>query len=215
MHGPAYWAPGVAPCDAPGNPVFAPIQPGGPWSYWSHPAGGTLAVWSDAASHTPEGYRAPEDIGGGLHYCGPLELPHLHDLARPVTGGTDVRLACGLTITVPVALVEHRQLRLGNRGPRVGAPVTEYGRLAAMLRDRAAAEGGVPSDDADLLRLLTLAVAQCYRVTADLLDDLGVLAASDTDSLLGAIWCGDPKALATASAGGANASPASGSTVAP
>ena len=199
---PAYWAPDVPPSEAKDSSVFAEIQHAGPWVYQSHPAGGTLATM-DCGTRLPDDYGAPVYLADGLHYLPPLTLPTLYDCARPeAAGGVVVRLSCGVQAEIPVALVSHRQLRLSRRpGPRMGPPVTEYGRLAAALLDEAKISGGLMDDDPRLSRLLTLALAQRYRVTAEMVDDMGLIAAEDVDCLLGAIWAGDPKAGAPASVG--------------
>ena len=193
----AYYHPDVAPGNAKESGAFAAIQCAGSWSYTGH-NGGTLAI-RPGFSAVRDSYGAEREATGGLTYWGPLVVPGIYDLARPDSvAGVDVRLSCGLVISVPHALVQHRQLRLGGSGG-MGAPVTEYGRIAGKLHEHARVSGGIAMDSPELARLLTLAVAQCYEVTADLLDDLGILCAEDVDAILGAAWCGDPKALAIVS----------------
>jgi hypothetical protein len=209
----AYWASEIEPCNAPGHPALERIQTAAPWQYCAHPYGGTLATWA-GASRSHEDYAPPVDTLDGLRYLGPRQIPTIYDLARDGgQPGVDVRLACGAIVTIPVATVAHRQLRLGRRvgiEGVIGDPVSSYGRLAVELSRRAAESSGLSYEDDDLHRLLLLALAQRYRVTADLLDDMALIAQEDVDPLLGAIWTGDPKALQLETAGQPSASPISG-----
>ena len=204
--GPAYWAPDVSPSEAKESAVFAAIQHAGPWQYQGHPSGGTLAtmIGFNAAI---EDFTAPQFLSSGLHYMAPKVMPTLYDLAKPDIGsGVVIQLSCGVAAEIPVAVVRFRQLRLSaSARDRVGDPVTEYGRLSVSLLDRAKVEGGIPHDDHDLHRLLVLALSQRYRVTAEILDDLGIISTEDVEPMLGIIWCGDPKAGAPASDGTDNA----------
>lgn len=208
--GPAYWVPAVAASEAKEHALFAEIQHAGPWQYTTHPHGGAVASWT---AFDAEAFAAPQEIAPGVFYLPPKMLPSIYDLARPERGeGVEITLACGVQLTIPVAVIAHRQLRVGRRGERFGNPVTEYGRIACLLKERARTEAGIPYDDASLLLLMTLAISQRYRITSELLDDLAILAVEDIDPLLGVIWTGDPKALAPASAGGLNVSPILDST---
>lgn len=211
MNGPAYWAPDVQPIHAKAHPLFVSIAHAGPWMYRNHPNGGTIATWEDV-SHNLDGFQEPRQVVDGLFYLAPKEIPHIHDLIRSGgKGGVDVKLACGVTITVPMALSQHRQLRLGRGVERYSDPVTEYGRLASDILARVKEANGLPEDDPDMLRLIELAINQRYRCPAELFDDMRLFAPEDMDPLLGAIWCGDPKAPALASAGETNVSPTSAS----
>ena len=204
--GPAYWAPDVSPSEAKESPIFAAIQHAGPWQYQGHPSGGTYATMIGFSAQT-EDFLEPQELVSGLHYLAPKVAPTLYDLAKPTPGnGVVVQLACGVAAEIPVAVVQYRQLRLSaSARVRVGDPVTEYGRLSVSLLDRAKVEGGIPHDDPELHRLLVLGFSQRYRVTAEILDDLGIIATDDVEQLLGAIWCGDTKAGAPASDGTHNA----------
>lgn len=211
MNGPGYWAPEISAGAAVGHPIFAAIQHAGPWQYATHPHGGTLATWK-GSSHDLAHFGEPRLVADGLHYLPPVELPSIHDLVREGPAGVDVQLACGLTISVPHATLTHRQLRLGRSSERFGDPITEYGRLACRLMDVAKARGGISYESDDLMRLIELAIGQRYRGTRELFDDMAFLAAEDVDPILGAVWCGDPKAMAPASSGEPSASPISDST---
>jgi hypothetical protein len=211
LRSPAYWLPDVAPFSARESPAFSSLLFAGPWQFHGHPAGGSLAVYAGAAA-TLDQYRAPVEVAPGLYYLEPLTLPHVHDLAREDKGdGVEVSLACGITLTIPVALITHRQFRVTG-SDRIGDPISEYGRLASRLFDHARTHDGLQLDHPELPRLIALAVGQRYRVTPHLLDSLGIIAAEDVDPILCALWVGDPKPQAPASVGGASASQCSGST---
>jgi hypothetical protein len=197
--------------DAAEDQRMAAILCGGPWCYSLDGDGVICTHPGEPRSSEAYGQPVPVDGVDGLFFLPPMGASSLYDYARPdVHGGVDLRLACGLTVSIPVALVQHRQLLIGGRKPVAGDPVTEYGRLAARLYASASGSDGLQMDDPTLGRLLILALAQHYRVTAHMIDHLGVLSVDDVDPILGAVWCGDPKALAPVSAGGLNASPTSG-----
>lgn len=219
----AYHLPKVRPEDAIEHPSAARLLHAGPWLAVPHEHGGTFLYWADfpekgdRASHLPESYGPPRQTADGLMYYPPKVLPDIWDLASSERAGADVPLACGKTVTVPLALTEHRQFILGEPGGVYGLPVTEYGRLAAELLDVCAEPkpgsdaGGIAHDDPRLHRVLELAIGQRYRVTRELLNDLRVITPEDIDPLLGAIWTGDPKALTPARDGAASGSTSSGS----
>lgn len=220
----AYWMPKVAQEDAKEHPAFAYLRYAGPWGFYRHPNGGTMAVWGDwpepgqFASHNLSDYGEPEEVSEGLHFLPAKVLPRFYDLARDSTqSGVDVTLACGLVVTIPCALVSGRQLRLGRGGRRAGM-VTEYGKLAlelldvALVKDESGERRGIPPNDPRLPYLLALAIGQRYRSTPELLDQLELVAADDIEPLLGAIWSGNPKVERPADAGGPPALPSSAST---
>lgn len=214
----AYWCPGVAPTAAYESPQFARILLAGPWHFVPHPQGGTLAVWADfpakgqQASRLVDSYAAPVDCGDGLHFLGPKGKVDLYDYARDDRTGTDLRLVCGKTVSIPCAVIQHRQFKAApGAGRRLGGPVTEYGALAVRLLERAEKENVLGEEDPELARLIALAFAQCYRVTPELLDAAHCFALDDVDPLLGVIWWGDPKALSPAPAVAAPDSQSSGS----
>ena len=202
MH--AYLLPGVAAGQALESPQIAAIKCGGPWVASATPHGALLTLADYPRSL--DAYASPVDIDGGIQWLAPLVQESLYDVARPdVTAGVEVRLACGLLISIPVATIQHRQLLLSGK-PRIGPPVTEYGRLAASLYDLVSGPAGLDKDTPEVARFLVLALAQHYKVTAELIDHLGIISVDDVDSILGAAWTGDPKALAPASEGDAKPS---------
>lgn len=198
MHSPAYFAPGAKADVAREMPAFRRLLPAGPWQTqtWAHPSlgWGALAWWVGCTQPepTPEAWR---EIPDGLWYAPPALLPTQAELARPnCPGGIDVPLICGRVVTMPLATLAPRKLRLTTG--TAGEPADEYGRLAYAVRDRLAAAGkaGLPVLDPDLLRLLTAGLQLAYRVTPELLDDLEWLSTGDIDPLLCAALGHDPKA---------------------
>jgi len=215
----AYWAKAVAPQAASESPVFARIQMAGPWLYAAHPEGGTLAYlnhWPEQGQtgpRSPDGYGEARDCGDGLIYLPPKKKTDIWDLGRENRAGVDFKLACGKTVSIPVALVQHRQFRVGpGAKDRLGEPISEYGALAIELLKSAQKDGKLDEEDPRLWRLIALAFSQCYRLTPELLDDTQCFALDDIDPLLGLVWWGDPKALSPAPPVAAQDSESSAST---
>jgi hypothetical protein len=208
----AYLLTGSGTMAAAEDPRMAPVLCGGPYAYSL--AGDCVIATLPGQPRTPEAYGPAVDLGDGLSFLPPSGPCTIHDLAREkVSGdGVTVRLACGLDVSIPVALIRHRQLILSGPKPRLGDPVTEYGKTAARLYEQASGQDGLQQDNPDLGRLLILALAQHYHATAHMIDHLAVLSADDIEQILGAAWAGDPKALAPASDDAPRASQPSAST---
>jgi hypothetical protein len=208
----AYFAPGVRAAPAAEIPAFRRLLPAGPWAVTAaeHPAGqggrGSLA-WQLAPGETPAvvpdvrawAWRACPD---GLWYGSGGGLPSQASLAREAAPpGVDLVLGGGTTLTIPLAVAAPRLIDFGAGG--IGEPATELGRLAYRIYDRLTAEQGIGLADPDLHRLVLLAVQASYRVTEELLTDLGWISTVDLDPIVCAIFGTHPKA----SAGGAGNSP--------
>lgn len=206
----AYHAPHVAPSVAKEHPLFARLLYAGPWRFLDADGGGTIAVWGDypepgqAQPHALALFGKPVACEPGLFYLPPkqpLTPAAIYGLVKEGTGtsGIDVTLACGVTITIPPALISHRRRPLSARGRAAEMWVTEYGQLAheLLLEAREKGEDGKPKGvepGPRLDRLLALAIGQRYRTTPELLDDLALLADEDVDPILGAAWGVAPKA---------------------
>jgi hypothetical protein len=174
-----------------------------------------VLITSPGSPRSLDAYADPVPVEGveGLEFLPPLTAGSLYDYAREdVHGGVDVRLACGITVSIPVALTQHRQIRLSGPRPTIGDPVTEYGRLAVKTHRESEEIHGIQQGHPDVGRLLVLAISQHYAVTAHMIDALQVLSVDDILPIMGAVWHGDPKALAPASEGERNASLTSAST---
>lgn len=200
MDSPAYFAPAsrvdVARC----VPAFHRILPAGPWSVvsYSHPfAGvGALAWWSDCAQPEPPA-GAWTTSPDGLLYAPPATLPTQAELAKAHgPRGIDVTLASGVVVTMPLASLAPRKLSLTRA--TTGEYADAYGRLAYQVREKltAAGAGGIDILDPDVITLVATGLGLAYRVTPELLDDLGWLSDVDIDPLLCALMGSDPKAFA-------------------
>lgn len=174
----------------------------GPWQFTAHPLGGCLATWR--GSKVPHVDSLGDGIAcdDGLTYFRPAIMPTAMDLAKALRSADeiDVDLVCGVRVSILLAISAPRRLSFTS-GPAIGDPLTEYGLLARDIQRRLAE---APEDqpitvaDVGVRRLLFLAIAQRYRVTEELLNDLGWLSTADVDPLLCAIWGSDPKACAAA-----------------
>lgn len=204
----AYRIPDVSPADCldrmrdGSHAGLARIALAGPWQFSAHPEGGALATWKGAPVPRVDDLGEAVACPDGLMYYRPKVMPAQADLAKPSRSEweIDVDLANGMRLTVLLAASEPRRLRFV--GPdAVGDALTEYGQLARRVQRRLAEstpDAPITAADADVRRLLVLAVGQRYRVTDDLLDDLGWISTADVDPLLQAIQGADPKACAAA-----------------
>lgn len=198
MHSPAYFAPGVKADVARDIPAFRRILPAGPWQVlgFNHPTlgWGALAWWADCPQPEGEAWRESPD---GLWYLPPTQLPSQADLAKPNSpAGIVVSLSGGQAVTMPLAAIAPRKLSLTTG--TAGAPADEYGLRAAAVHSRLTGAGkdGLPLLDPDVLAMIAAGLALAYRVTTELLDDLGWLTTADIDPLLCAGLGHDPKASA-------------------
>lgn len=196
MDSPAYFAPGAAVDVAPAMPCFARILAAGPWQVTAinHPTRGwgALAWWPGCPQPGDVSWRQSPD---GLWYASPARLPTQAELARAnAPRGIEVQVTCGASLTMPLATLAPRRLSLLTGA--VGIPADEYGRLAYTVsnRLREAGSAGLPIVDAEVLRLLVAGLGLAYRVTAELLEDLGWITTADVDPLLCAALGHDPKA---------------------
>jgi hypothetical protein len=216
----AYHLPGVQSATASEHPAFARLLYAGPWLFCTPPEGGTLAVlndWPEAgktARRSLDHYGTPVDCGDGLFFLPPKEPACIYDFAHGDRSGEDLVLACGVKITIPVAVTQHRQFRLTGK-ERLGKPVTEYGRLATELLEAAMAGGSLDEEDPRVWRLVALAIGQRYRTTPEMIDHLGLIAREDVDPILSVAWFGDSKVLEPARDGARSSSPSSASATAP
>lgn len=204
----AYWSDAVRDAmAAKDSPTFARLACAGPWQFtdWRHEGvRGVLAQWKGAEAGV-EQYGAPRKCADGLLYFPskrPLTQPEL--AKRGVPKGIDVLTSRGVTLTIPLAVAAPRMLAFD--GPDVvGDLASEYGALAAKVFDDMVAKR--PIADADIVRLIALAIGESYRVTPEALSDLRWITTSDIDPILSAMMGADP--FPSADAGGSSPSPAS------
>lgn len=143
--------------------------------------------------------RETED---GLGYRPPLEPMTLGDLARTdIPQAEEYTLACGLTVSVPLAAAAPAEIVLGARSVTLGQSATPYGQLAYDLLQRALDGDPMPTDD-DYARLCFAALRECYHLTEELYADLGrwlgrqLLTTADLAPMIALIWGADPKSAA-------------------
>lgn len=188
----AYVLENIAPQAAAADKRMARLAGAGPWQYQPHQTG-TLATWR-ANGPVPRKTFADEaqwrKTSDGMLYMPPRTLPTPEMLLRPSMAEridlTDVVVMpdTGLTLKILPALLTPRQIMDDNR---LGDPCTEYGRVTRRLMDRIRDLGekclfsDVADDMADVCRL---AIAFTYRMTRELLTDLGWL----NEASLEAIW---------------------------
>ncbi len=209
--GPAYFTDRVRdPMEARDSGIFARIQPAGPWSYcdFIHDGKrGVLAFWPDAnGAPTPEAYGKARTCSDGLAYLPARAMPSQEALAK-ANGlpGMDYATSRGVTLTVPYAACSAREISFATTG--FGEPSDEFAKLSAIVWE---ARESITLSDPRLICLVMLAVAQNYRVTAELLDDLRWLTSRDVEPVFLCMMGIDPKAIAAA--GTTSPSPASASS---
>ncbi len=204
----AYRIPDVAPAHAADrmragdHPGLARIALAGPWQFSAHPEGGSLATWLGSRVPRIDDLCDAVSCSDGLTYYRPSPLPSPMDLAKTLHSSDeiDVDLVSGVRVSILLARSSPRRLRFTGDSS-IGEPLTEYGRLARVVSERLAeadADHPITTDDADVRRLLLLAIAQRYRVTEELLDDVGWISTADVDPVICAIMGSDPKAFAAA-----------------
>lgn len=197
----AYWSGAVKDgAEARDHAAFARIAPGGPWQFrdWMHEGqAGVIAEWAGSSGMS---YGTPRACADGLVYF-PSRLPlRQEDLAkRNAPAGIDYTTTTGVTLTIPLAAAAPRFLGFEDGADAVGEAFGEFARLAERFFDRLSTEKKhIPWSDADLRRLILLAIGQCYRVTAEPLGELRWITTADVEPVLMAMMGSDPKALADA-----------------
>lgn len=138
------------------------------------------------APHTT-GWRECFD---GLMYLPPATLPGTIDLLRPERRMRfiDVLTSRGVLLSIPVASAAAREVDFSAK--KFGVPSDDFGKCAYAFFDRLSdtkAASQPKLGDADTLRLVMLAVQQFYRVTEELLNDLGWISSLDIDPIISAI----------------------------
>lgn len=187
------------PLEAAEHPSAKRLLPAGPWQYSAHPQGGTMMTWKDAGGVIPplHSFAAPRETEDGLTYYGAKQQLTPQELARTsFPNGIVVQMSSGVSLSIAIALASARKLVFGAKAHSTGDYLTDYARLVEDVRDRAVRDDKIRFDDQDLLRCVLLAVQQTYRVTEELLTDLGWLSTDDFLPILRAAWgdASDPKA---------------------
>ncbi len=197
--GPAYWTDKLTdPQLAPGSSVFKRIAPGGPWSYVAHSwngAKGVAAVWIDAnGACTLDQYLPPKPCYDGLMYfANPLPQEQMAIGRRDYIPGIEYLTSRGINLTIPLAAGAASEVLFSSL--TLGDPADEFAALANSIWER---KDSVMVRDPELIRLIYLAIAQNYRVTQEMLDDLKWITSKDIDPIYCCVMGLDPKALADA-----------------
>ncbi len=194
--GPAYWTDAITDASlGPACPAFERIRIAGPWQYFScSHAGksGVAATWADnkdgacPLSVFGEGRKSFD----GLYYF-PGTTPKQIDIGkRDYIDGIEYTTSLGVTLTIPLAA--HAAVEVSFSSLELGGPSDEF---AKMAEDIWANRDNIQIRDQRLLRLIFLAIAQNYRITQELLDDLRWLTSKDIDPIYCCIMGLDPKTL--------------------
>jgi hypothetical protein len=179
------------------HPSGARLNHAGPWQLAAHPHGGSLATWRGAPHHIGA-YGEPQECADGLLYY-PSKVPLTPEaLARPrVPESVTIETHSGVTLAIPIATRSPRR-RMFAAASKVGGYIDEYPRLVFSIYDRLVAKEPMPMGDPDLCRMVFLAIAGCYRVTEEAMDQAGWLSTFDDDLIMGAAFGTNPKAEAAA-----------------
>lgn len=193
----------------PGADVFA-----GGWS--QHPAAKRIrsaGLWTacNAAEGVvllPEGIEAyAADLYGegrpthdGATYRPPLALPALRDLERfRRPEGTLVDLASGVQVWAAIATMSPRRIAWSHSGASAADLACDWAReVNALWTEVQHGDDGsmrFKCDEVRVLRVVLGVLQASYRITEELLTDLGVLTTADPWPILMAAWGLDPKAL--------------------
>ncbi len=196
MIGPAYWTDSIT--DAAQGPTckaFERIKIAGPWQFFgalNEGVKGVAAIWKD----NTDGACPLASLGkfrkcfDGLVYF-PGTTPKQIDIGkRDYIEGIEYTTSLGVTLTIPLAA--HAAVEVSFSSLDLGGPSDEFAKMAEEIW---ANKENILIRDPRLLRLVFLAIAQNYRITQELLDDLRWLTSKDIDPIYCCIMGLDPKTL--------------------
>lgn len=176
----AYLIPGASPLTWHEDPRAARLLEAGPWQAQPHEAG-CLIAWKQpnnmplSLTECLAGRQTPE----GMIYYGPKALPKPAGIARPNTGKPEaesVEVRPGVILKIlPVTSCPRRLLTNGE----LGQSSHTYSILVHQLYDRIQ-KHEVRLDDPDLIHVALACMRYTYRLTNELIDDLGWL---DTETI--------------------------------
>lgn len=184
----AYVLEGVGPQQAAKDPRMARLMGAGPWQYQMHRLG-TTATWLSSGP-VPRGSLGEErKTPDGLIYIGPKVLPSPEQLIRPnIANRLDLHTITvaqdlGTQIKILPAYMSPRQIMDDNT---LGDPTTAYGRAVRAVMEKLQADPTLTFNAVmpEMTEVCRLAVMYSYRLTRELLTDLGWL---NEESLL-EIW---------------------------
>ena len=199
MRGPVYYYPKLNPRMALNDRRVRAMHHAGPWASCAH-KGGSLVFWRvDGQNVRPPNlseYAEPRaiDESGALYYS-PRELPSQEDLAKGSANSMDasVTLSNGMLVTVACALAAPRHIDFALN--TVGNYSDDFGIQATQLYEKMASDDAVTITDPLVLNVMFLGLAQRYRLTKELLNDLQWVCTDDVDPIVSAVMYGnsDPK----------------------
>ncbi len=178
------------------SPHFKRILLGGPWKWTQHHVKGVQGVLAFRGELPLEIGESKTCTDGLLFFA--KDLPEQADLAKIVnTPRFPLTLKCGRVIDIPLAVYAPRVLAFDSLEDD-GEHATEFGKEAYRVW------GLIESKDypknAEVKKLIFLAVQQCYAVTEELLSALGWITDADIVPIVLAISGRDPKSVAVANA---------------
>ena len=163
----------------------------GRWQLAAHPQGGSFATWAGSPSF-PGAYGEGRETHDGMTFHPPKEWPT--DRAALLRERLPEHEAVDLTsgrVLIGIAMRAARKRRFST--PGVGRPSGALADAAFELWDKLNGDSEILIDDPLLTRVLFLAVAACYRVTEEAMDDLGWLTTEDDNLVTSIVFGLDPK----------------------
>jgi hypothetical protein len=160
-------------------PELARLRGRGPWTA-AETTGGVCLTLARGPSVATWGPIQPGL--GGLQYqlADPLPPFLAAEWIVRQAGATPVQLRCGHVLPIIPAASDGVEITLDGQ---LGGPVTQYGRLAATLWERLAAED-VQRTDPSLIEFCRLALLSSTTLTAELVHAFRLLASSDVEAIL-------------------------------
>ena len=179
-----------------GGTAFARIAHCGKWNYCTHTHGGkkgVLAFWKGLAP-------APSELSDGvahgdLVYFAPSPMPTQEKLAKASPyPSAQITTHKGMQLSIPLAVGAPRLLSF--TGNELGDFADDFPDQAARFAARAENIQDTDDDiallDQELIELIGVALQQNYRVTPELLNDLGWITSVDIIPIYRAIMGADP-----------------------
>ncbi len=175
------------------SPCFDRIKLGGPWKCTEHCHNGAKGVLAFRGDLPPE-IGPGKTCSDGLVYFS-KELPTQEDLAKEiVTPRFPITLASGRVIDIPMCIYAPRILAFDCMED--GEHATEFGREGYRIWQMI--EAKTYPKDAEVKRLIFLAIQHCYAVTEELLSNLGWVTDADVVPICLAVSGRNPKSAAVA-----------------
>jgi hypothetical protein len=153
------------------------LRKSGPWAEREGNANGKsgVIVTHPNCGPIPDTVPWTECEDGLLFRCAvPPDLAHVGRESAP--DNVDVKLICGKTVSIALALEAPRQFMMSKR--MLGGPVGDFSKIVEEVS--LVKEGEQYPTDL-VIRFITAALAECYRITPEILDAMGII--SDKDIL--------------------------------